>query len=113
MHLKWKINMLTLLILSIGLFTSTTYLAYRVWFLAGALADTQDHTEDILEYIETLELTNEYMYGKIVESYNKMQELDRLGAFEKDDESGTTFQLLNEVITQLKSEFEDGTQENQ
>ena len=42
-----------------------------------------------------------------------LQELDRLGAFEKDDESGTTFQLLNEVITQLKSEFEDGTQENQ
>ena len=39
--------------------------------------------------------------------------MDRLGAFEKDDESGTTFQLLNEVITQLKSEFEDGTQENQ
>jgi hypothetical protein len=53
------------------------------------------------------------MYDKIVESYNKMQEIDRLGAFEKDDESGTTFQLLNEVITQLKSEFEDGTQENQ
>jgi hypothetical protein len=53
------------------------------------------------------------MYGKIVDSYNKMQEIDRLGAFEKDDESGTTFQLLNEIITQLKSEFEDGTQENQ
>jgi len=100
--------MLTLLILSIGLFTSTTYLAYRVWFLAGALADTQDHTEDILEYIETLELTNQYMYGKIVASYDKMQEIDRLGAFEKDDEAGSTFQLLNEVIQQLKSEFDNG-----
>jgi hypothetical protein len=51
------------------------------------------------------------MYNKIVESYSKMQEIDRLGAFEKDDESGTTFQLLNEVITKLKDEFSDGTQE--
>ena len=102
-----------ILLLAIVLFISTTYLAYRVWFLAGALADTQDHTEDILEYIDTLELTNQYMYGKIVESYDKMQEIDRLGAFEKDDESGTTFQLLNEVITQLKSKVEDATQENQ
>ena len=100
-----------ILLLAIVLFISTTYLAYRVWFLAGALADTQDHTEDILEYIDTLELTNQYMYGKIVESYDKMQEIDRLGAFEKDDEAGSTFQLLNEVIQQLKSEFDNGESE--
>lgn len=89
------------------------YLAYRVWYLAGIIADTQDLDSNNIQYIEGLELTNQYMYGKIVDSYTKMQEIDRLGAFEKDDESGTTFQLLHEVITQLKSEFEDGTQENQ
>ena len=110
MHLKWKINMIILL-LAIVLFISTTYLAYRVWFLAGALADTQDHTEDILEYIDTLELTNQYMYGKIVESYNKMQEIDRLGAFEKDDEAGTTFQMLSQTITELKEQFDGEAQE--
>ena len=35
-----------------------------------------------------------------------MQEIDRLGAFEKDDEAGTTFQLLNQVITTLKTQFD-------
>ena len=102
-----------LLIIISALSGAVIYLAYRVWYLAGVIADSQDLDVSNIEYIEGLELTNQYMYGKIVESYNKMQEMDRLGAFEKDDESGTTFQLLNEVITQLKSEFEDGTQENQ
>jgi hypothetical protein len=101
------------LIIILALSGAVIYLAYRVWYLAGVIADSQDLDSSNIEYIEGLELTNQYMYDKIVESYNKMQELDRLGAFEKDDESGTTFQLLNEVITQLKSEFEDGTQENQ
>lgn len=104
--------MISLIIIS-ALSSAIIYLAYRVWYLAGVIADSQDLDSSNIEYIEGLELTNQYMYDKIVESYNKMQELDRLGAFEKDDESGTTFQLLNEVITQLKSEFEDGTQENQ
>ena len=104
--------MMSLIIIS-ALSSAIIYLAYRVWYLAGIIAESQDLDSSNIEYIEGLELTNQYMYDKIVESYNKMQELDRLGAFEKDDESGTTFQLLNEVITQLKSEFEDGTQENQ
>ena len=104
--------MISLIIIS-ALSSAIIYLAYRVWYLAGVIADSQDLDSSNIEYIEGLELTNQFMYNKIVESYNKMQEIDRLGAFEKDDESGTTFQLLNEVITQLKSEFEDGTQENQ
>ena len=101
------------LIIILTLSSVVTYLAYRVWYLAGVIADSQDLDSSNIEYIEGLELTNQFMYNKIVESYNKMQEIDRLGAYETDDESGTTFQLLNEVITQLKSEFEDGTQENQ
>jgi hypothetical protein len=74
------------------------YLGYRAYYLAGKIADAQ-------EYIEELELTNEYMYGKIVQSHEIMQQIDRLGAFESEDEAGTTFQLLNEVITELKEQF--------
>ena len=82
----------------------TTYLAYRIWFLAGSVADAQ-------EYIELLETTNEYMYTRIEKSYNSMKEIDRLGAFESEDEAGTTFEMLKEVITELKSEFDNGTSE--
>ena len=99
------------LIIILALSSAVAYLAYRVWYLAGVIADSQYLDVSNIEYIEGLELTNQYMYDKIVESYNKMQEIDRLGAFEKDDEAGSTFQLLNEVIQQLKSEFDNGESE--
>jgi hypothetical protein len=84
--------------------SAAAYFAYRAYIVAGLLADEQ-------EYAENLELTNQYMYGKIVETYESMQQIDRLGAFEEDDEAGTTFALLKQTIEELKETFEDGTEE--
>ena len=78
---------------------AVSYVGYRVWYLAGSLAEAQ-------EYIEELELTNRYMYSQIEQSYETMKQIDRLGAFEAEDETGTTFQMLNEVITELKEQFD-------
>ena len=96
--------MIFLIITSSLLLAAGSYAGYRVWYLAGSLADAQ-------EYIEELEVTNRYMYSKITEAYDVMQRIDRLGAFEKDDEAGTTFQLLTEVITELKETFDGEAQE--
>ena len=96
--------MIWTILISIILTGVISYAGYRIWYLAGLLADAQ-------EYIEQLELTNEYMYSKIVDSYEAMQEIDRLGAFEKDDEAGTTFQMLNQTITELKEQFDGEAQE--
>jgi hypothetical protein len=81
-----------------------SYLGYRAYYLAGALAEAQ-------EYIEELELTNEYMYSKIEESYVTLKEIDHKGAFEAEDETGTTFQLLLQTITELKDQFNGETSE--
>jgi hypothetical protein len=75
------------------------YFAYRAYVLAGLVVDSED-------YHDAVEETNLYMYSKILESYNKMKEIDRIGAFEQDDEAGTTFSMLKEVIDTLKSEFD-------
>ena len=96
--------MIFLFITTISLLGASIYAGFRVWYLAGMLADAQ-------EYIEELEVTNRYMYSKITEAYDVMQRIDRLGAFEKDDEAGTTFQLLTEVITELKETFDGEAQE--
>jgi hypothetical protein len=94
-----------MIVLTILILTAfCTYLGWRVWWLAGNLADAQD-------YIESLEGTNQYMYSKIEASYDAMKQIDRLGAFEAEDETGTTFDLLNEVITELKEEFDNGESE--
>lgn len=87
------------LLTSIALLIGCVYFGYRAYVLAGLLADSD-------EYHESVELTNIYMYDKICETYMKMKELDRIGAFEKDDEAGTTFSLLKEVIDNLKEEFD-------
>lgn len=96
--------MIWLIVLIIILLGGIGYAAYRIWYLAGVLAEAQ-------EYIEELEVTNRYMYSKISESYDIMQNIDRLGAFEKDDEAGTTFQLLTQVIQELKEQFDGEAQE--
>jgi hypothetical protein len=92
-------------LLIVVLLLAVTYLSFRVWYLAGALADAQ-------EYVEELESTNQYMYDRISKSYEAMKQIDRLGAFESEDEAGTTFSLLNEVVTELNEEFNNGSQEN-
>jgi hypothetical protein len=82
------------------------YFARRAYVLAGLLADSDDHHESV-------EMTNMYMYAKIYEAYAKMREIDRIGAFEKDDEAGTTFSLLKEVIDNLKMEFDGEASEEE
>jgi hypothetical protein len=94
--------MITGLLIVILLLTAI-YLSFRVWYLAGSLAEAQ-------EYIEELESTNQFMYERIAQSYDAMKQIDRLGAFEAEDEAGTTFQLLNQVIVELKEQF-DGSSE--
>lgn len=96
--------MLFFIITTILLIGVSTYLGYRVWFLAGALGDAQ-------EYIEQLETTNSFMFERIEKSYDVMKQIDRLGAFEAEDEAGTTFDLLKQVINELKEEFDNGQSE--
>jgi hypothetical protein len=97
--------LITFIILFVLASGTAGYFIYRAYYLAGVLSDAQ-------EYIEGLEVTNQYMYSKIYETYDVMKQIDRLGAFESEDEAGTTFQLLNEVITELKEQF-DGEEEKE
>lgn len=91
-------------LLIVILLLASIYLTFRIWYLAGTLADAQ-------EYIEELESTNQYMYNQIEQSYSAMKQIDRLGAFESEDEAGTTFQLLNQVVEELKEQFNGSEEE--
>ncbi len=88
------------------------YTSYRAYMLAGVLADAQEAIEERDAYIIQLEETNRYMFSRINQTHDAMKQIDRLGAFEKDDEAGTTFQLLQQVIDELKTEFDENEEEN-
>ena len=53
------------------------------------------------------------MYDKIQHAYNNMKRIDHIGAFESEDEAGTTFHMLKEVIDNLKGEFDGQTPEKE
>jgi cell division protein FtsB len=100
---------MTFLIITIILLLAiVAYLGYRVWYLAGVLGDIQEQTDD---YINSLENTNEYMYSRIVQSYDNIKRIDLRGAFAAEDEVGTTFDMLKEIIESLKEEFDGPSEE--
>ena len=74
------------------------YFAWRAFVLANVTADQE-------EYINELEDMSQYMYDQIKNSYNEMKKIDHKGAFEEDDEAGTTFSMLKNVINNLEKEF--------
>ena len=98
--------MAVLIILCIIFVVIGGYMAYRAYILAGLLADIQDYYDDI-------EKTNIFMYDQIKSAYDNMKRIDHMGAFESEDEAGTTFQLLKEVIDELKGEFDGPEKEKE
>jgi hypothetical protein len=94
------IEIIFLILLSAG----NIYFIWRAFTLANVTADQE-------EYIKELEDMSQYMYDQIKESYNEMKKIDHKGAFAEDDEAGTTFTMLKNVITNLEKEFNAETKE--
>ena len=89
---------ITLILISALLAVGAVYLGHRAYILAGFLTDAQ-------ETIEELEVLNNHMYTSITSTYETMKAIDSKGSFESDDEAGTTFEMLKQVITELNTEF--------
>jgi|TARA_R100000081_G_scaffold77000_1_gene43465 hypothetical protein len=88
------IEIIFLILLSAG----NVYFIWRALSLANSVADQE-------EYIEELEDMSQYMYDQIKNAHNEMKKIDHKGAFESDDEAGTTFEFLKNVIINLEDEF--------
>ena len=94
------IEIIFLIILSAG----NVYFIWRALSLANVTADQE-------EYIQELEDMSQYMYNQINDTYNEMKKIDHKGAFAEDDEAGTTFTMLKNVVTNLEKEFNAETKE--
>ena len=94
------IEIIFLILLSAG----NVYFIWRALTLANVTADQE-------EYIQELEDMSQYMYNQINDTYNEMKKIDHKGAFAEDDEAGTTFTMLKNVVTNLEKEFNAETKE--
>jgi len=96
-----EINMITIIILSVLLFISIL------------INFNQMRKQEALEsYIEELENSNTEYYqfftalkSRMNESNSKLKQIDRLGSFESDDETGFIFAELRDIIENLNKGF--------
>ena len=68
-------------------------------------------------YIELFTRVTSIMAIKVGSAYKRMKEVDRLGSFESDDETGFIFQEIKEVTTDLndfiKRYINDGSEQEE
>lgn len=93
----WKLNMELQNIVYIMLGVLIV-LFYVVWNLLRKVERLEDEIEKSDEQIESI-------YKRISESYKKMQDADRLGSFESDDESGFIWNQVKSILDDLKKEY--------
>lgn len=79
------------------LLITSIYLGYRAYIIAGILTDQH-------EYLDQLEFTYAMLLDKTAAAYEEMNRIDIKGSFKSDDEVGTTFALLKQVIDDLYEE---------
>jgi len=90
----------TIILLSL----TTITLGYTTWNL---LRKNEAH-EDVVE--EQEQLLSE-IASRVDSSMTRMKEIDRLGSFEADDETGFVFKQMYEVISELEEYY--GTQKEE
>ena len=73
-------------------------LLYVVWNLLRKVERLEDEIEKSDEQIESI-------YTNISDSYKRMQDADRLGSFEADDESGFIWNQIKSILDDLKNEY--------
>lgn len=85
--MEWGILIIVILILS---FTTINLL---------------NKNEKLDDYNDELRKTVIDLYDAIDTAYNRMKDIDTLGSFEADDESGYVFKELKTIVDDLKEEF--------
>lgn len=85
---------------------STVVFGFTTWNLLRK----NEATEDVIEEQEEM-IAN--IAGRIDDSMRKMKQLDSRGAFEADDETGTVFKQLYEVIEELERYYGEETKEEE
>jgi len=75
------------------------------------LLNKYEAMEEELEMIDNFLLT---LYDDLKSAYDRMKEIDRLGSFESDDESGFIFEQIKNSMETLNKKLDlDATQEKE
>ena len=62
--------------------------------------------EKLEDGIDESDTTLVSMFSKLKKAYSRMQDVDRLGSFEADDESGFIFDEIKTILSELNDEYD-------
>jgi len=100
--------MVTILIL---LFLTDIGLGFVVWNLLRKLETADDDFEEMEKQYTESQKVIQLMDEKIQNSMEKMKSLDRIGAFQADDETGYVFKEMYSIIEELDKYYGETKEE--
>ena len=89
---------------------STLLLGYTTYNLLRKNEALEDSLEEYEIGLSQQEELISQIATKIDESMLRMKEIDRIGSFEADDETGVIFKNINEIISELEQYYGTETQ---
>lgn len=78
---------------------------YIIWNLLKKTEVLEDNLQDLEKNIVQYELYYEDLKRRVNESQSQLKQIDRLGSFESDDETGTIFKQLKRIVNELNERF--------
>lgn len=90
---------------------TTLIFGFSTWNLLRKNEATEDVVEEQIKMFEEQEELLSKIATSIDTSMARMKEIDKLGSFEADDETGFIFKNLYEIITELEEYYGSSSEE--
>lgn len=78
---------------------------YIVRNLLKKMEALEDNVEELVKNVMDYETFYEELKRRVNESNSRLKQIDRLGSFEADDETGVIFRELKDIVNDLNERF--------
>jgi len=94
--------MITLLLILVVVLSATTYIVRN---LLKKMETLEDNIDELVKNITDYDAFYEDLKRRVNESNSRLKQIDRLGSFEADDETGVIFKELKDIVNELNERF--------
>jgi len=93
---------ITLVSLLVVVLSAATYIVRN---LLKKMETLEDNIDELVKNITEYDAFYEDLKRRVNESNSRLKQIDRLGSFEADDETGVIFRELKDIVNELNERF--------
>ena len=93
---------ITLVSLLVVVLSAATYIVRN---LLKKMETLEDNIDELVKNITDYDAFYEDLKRRVNESNSRLKQIDRLGSFEADDETGVIFRELKDIVNELNERF--------